>query len=60
MCDIFKLKTGEKIATTMTAKEAEAIVGEGQMVDELISTRDLCADDAQLVEACNVLISLRS
>lgn len=60
MCDIYKLKTGEKIAKTMTAEEAEAIVGEGQMVDELISLRDLCSYDLQIVDACNVLIALRS
>jgi len=60
MCTVTDIKTRKQIAKTMTAKEAEAIVGEGQMVDELISTRDLCADDAQVVEACNILIALRS
>ena len=60
MCDVIDFKTGDQIEKTMTVKEAEAIVGEGQMTDELISTRELCSDDPQIVEACDVLIAVRS
>ena len=60
MCIVTDFKTGKEIANTMTIEDAEAIVGEGQMVDELISTRDLCEDNPRIVEACNFLIALRS
>ena len=60
MCAVFDFKSGRQIANTMTVEEAEAIVGEGQMVDELLSTRELCGDDPQIVEACDVLIAVRS
>lgn len=59
MAKVIDFSTGKQIETTqMTVKEAEGIVGEGLMIDELISTRTLCEDDPMVVEACNVLYSL--
>ena len=60
MCDVIDFKTGDQIEKTMTVEEAEALVGEGLMIDELHSTRDLCSDDPKIVEACDVLIAVRS
>lgn len=59
MCTVIDFAARKKVKETMTVEEAEALVGEGMMMDELVSTRDLCSDDSQIVEACNVLIANR-
>ncbi|MBC8342501.1 MAG: hypothetical protein H8E61_00795 [Bacteroidetes bacterium] len=58
MCKVINLN-GEVVKQTMTVEEAEALIGAGLMVDELNSTKDLCSDDDQIVEACEVLLANR-
>ncbi len=57
MCKVIDIKTRKVVAESMTVEEAIDVVGEGQMIDELHSTQDLCAEDAKTVEACRVLIN---
>lgn len=57
MCKVIDIKTRKVVAESMTIEEAQAIVGGDQMIDELHSTQNLCADDEKIVEACGVLIN---
>lgn len=41
----------------MGVEEAEALVGQ-LTVDELLSTREICNDDPDIVEACSVLLDV--
>lgn len=56
MCKVIDISTRKVISESMTIEEAQVIVGGDQMLDELHSTKDLCAEDAKVVEACGVLI----
>ena len=57
MCKVIDIKTRKVVAESMSIEEAQAIVGSDQMIDELHSTKGLCAEDAKIVEACGVLIN---
>ena len=59
MCEVIDFKSKNVIADVMSVTEAESIVGEGIMYDELISTKEICADDSEIIEACDVLIAVR-
>jgi len=56
MNTVIDMNTRTVIKSVMSVEEAEAIVGEGLMIDELNSTLALCVDDAEICEACGVLI----
>lgn len=53
--DVIELATGISVHH-MDIAEAQHLVGEGLMFDEIMSTRDLCSDDPEIVEACDILI----
>ena len=59
MCTILDFKTGKQITQTMTVERAEFVVGAGLMLDELESVREICSDDPNIVEACDVIIAVR-
>lgn len=59
MCEVIDFKSKAVVASTMSVEDAEALVGEGLMYDELVSTKELCADDEKIVEACKVLLAVR-
>lgn len=59
MCKVIDFKNKNVIADVMSVDEAEAIVGEGLMYDELVSLKDICSDNSETVDACDVLIAVR-
>lgn len=56
---VIDFQSKEQIANTMSVERAEFIVGGGLMLDELESIRENCNDDPNIVEACDVIISVR-
>ncbi len=59
MSEVIDFKSKAVIASTMSVEDAERLVGEGLMYDELVSTKELCAGDDKIVEACEVLLAVQ-
>lgn len=59
MCIVIEFKGRTTVAkVSMTVDEAEALIGEGLMYDELESLREL-SDDASVIEACDIILAAR-